>query len=183
MKKFLLFVFSVLMLVSLCGVVIGEEAKPVKPGGGKSAAKPSVRTKIRDRSSYGSSRQMGGREMMAARQNERMATEVERAMKTHKEFTTQLEAIKKLAEEEGAKKTAAKIQELIDKDKAKLKKMTADMKKRTEEFMKRMQGASGRDGKELIGGQRPPGSREGRGRGSDARDRGDEVRRGDAKKK
>jgi len=169
MKKIVLFAFVVLVLVSVCGIVVGEENKPVKPGGADASVKPRPpRSKVRDRGARESYMPGRSREMMAARQTERMKADIERATKDHKEFAAELKAIQKLAEEEGAKKTSAKIQELIDKDKKKLEMKTADMKKRMEDFMKRMQGGPGGGGgaKGFIKGQRLGGSRGRQGKGS-----------------
>lgn len=191
MKKILLFAFAVVMLVFVSGVVVGKENKSVRPGGAAGSAKRSLRPKVRDQGARNSSSSMQarGREMMAARQGERMKADIDRATKAHKEFAAELEAIKKLADEEGAKKTSAKIQELIDKDKKKLEMKLADMKKRSDEFMKGMQGSpggrggQGRDpGAEGSGGQGRGSGVEGRGeygRGSGTEGRGGGYRGGE----
>lgn len=181
MKKILLFVFAIVVLVSVSGIVIGQEDKPVKAGDGSGGAKRSIRPKGRDQGPRGSSqlrdrgsRGGSGREMIVARQTERMEADIKRATKAHGEFAAELLAIKKLAEEEGAKKTSAKIQELIDKDKKKLEKQTAGMKKRMEEYMKRIQGGprSPDGGRGVDGRRSPTGGRDGQGRGGARQSRG-----------
>ena len=161
MKKILLFAFAVAVLVLVSGVVVGEGKETVKPSDAGAAVKSSIRPKIRDRGARDSSRRVQSREMMAMRKTERMKADIKRATKIHKEFAAELNAIKKLAEKEGAPKTAAKIQELIDKDKKKVETKVANMKKRMEEYMKRMQDSRPGGGKGFIQGQRPDGGRGG----------------------
>lgn len=175
MRKVLVFGLTIIMIVSLSGVVVGKEKKPARPKGDAVESKLSKQTerskqpRISGLKKQDDAALKHAGDMRSARRSDRVKGEIGRATKAHKEFAAKLEAIKKLAEEEGATKTAAKIQELIDKDKEKLKKRLAGINKRMEEQLKRMpEGSRGRPRGRPRGGaegskrQRPGGGRGGR---------------------
>jgi hypothetical protein len=186
MKKLMFIAFVTVLVVALSGNVIGKDDKPVKAGSESVEVSPAspraghLRPKRPKRPDVVG---RGGRKPAMNRSREQfveskvkqMKLNLERQVTVHEEFVAQLEEIKKIAIGEKAKKTAAKIQELIDNDNDKFAKKQKAMKKEMELFKARMKESPRQrgTGPQRSLGPRPPKGK--RGGGEELQKGGDKV--------
>ena len=176
MRKLVFIAFLAVLVVVVSGVVVGKEVKPVKPvkpGPGAGAVRPApgagrlrpARPVRPDKAGVSSRPNMNSsREKFVEDKIKQVASDLGSQAKAHKDFIAQLGEIKKIAAGEKAKKTVAKIQELIDKENKKFANEEKAAMKKFEAFKTRMrEGLRRAPGTRRGFDQRPPKGKDGRG--------------------
>ena len=124
----------VALILSMTGLSFAADESETTPEPGQ---KPAVKQRTRGEAvpPYARSRRPVDPEERRQMYSQARALRVERYL----EIVRELEAIKKIAQEENAEKTVAALDALIEKEKTELSRMQVEEKKRREEFEKRMQ--------------------------------------------
>jgi hypothetical protein len=125
--------------------------RPVRPGI-TSSTRPGAR--LQGPGSRNPKQRARGLEAMIAQQTKRIEGDITRETKSYEAETTQLKAILKQANDEKAKKTAALINELITQKTAAHTEKITQIKKRVEDFKKRMERQPARSGRPTRGATR-----------------------------
>ena len=169
MKRQIVLMFAVVVFVLGAGLAIGEDDKKVQPKPDKSKqvkgdkrSRPAKPRRPEDRPGGAQ-----GRRSDRTPRNPRAGfdQQLDQRGRRHKAEMKQLEAIKKMAVEENATKTADMIQKLIDKKQKAFDEVVEQGEKRREQFMKMMEERGDRAPGEREGRRGPRSEREGKGEG------------------
>ena len=154
MKKTLITLIAAVAIVAVVGVAMAAEEEESKPRVKRNAnverrvqqseeARAEFQKKRAEgqgstrtpRPGFGQSRGPIDREAMMKQRTKMMEQQAAKEKKTHQTFVGKLKAIKKLADKEGAKKTSASLQELIDETNKKFEDKIKAQKDRMQRYM------------------------------------------------